>query len=66
LVPGDRIVHVGCASSHRAAALEACAFLIDRLKTDAPLWKQEVRSDGSATWVEAKTGDDERAERWRV
>jgi molybdopterin synthase catalytic subunit len=66
LIPGDRIVHVACASSHRAAALEACAFLIDQLKTDAPFWKREVRSDGSALWVEAKPGDDVMAERWRT
>jgi molybdopterin synthase catalytic subunit len=66
LIPGDRIVHVACASSHRTAALEACAFLIDQLKTNAPFWKREVRSDGSATWVEAKTGDDARAEQWRA
>jgi molybdopterin synthase catalytic subunit len=65
LRPGDRIVHVACGSSHRAAALEACAFLIDRLKTDAPFWKSEQRKDGSAEWVEAKTSDDESADRWR-
>jgi molybdopterin synthase catalytic subunit len=57
---------VACASSHRAAALEACAFLIDQLKTNAPFWKREVRTDGSATWVEAKTGDDLASERWRA
>ncbi len=66
LVPGDRIVHVACASSHRAAALEACAYLIDQLKTNAPFWKREVRTDGSATWVEAKAGDDVASERWRT
>jgi molybdopterin synthase catalytic subunit len=62
---GEPIVLVGTAASHRAEALEACAFLIDRLKTDAPFWKKEHRSDGSASWVDAKTSDDARADKWR-
>jgi molybdopterin synthase catalytic subunit len=61
---GEPIVLVGTAASHRAEALEACAFLIDRLKTDAPFWKKEHRVDGSADWVEAKASDDGRAARW--
>lgn len=61
---GEPIVLVGTAASHRADALEACAFLIDRLKTDAPFWKKEHRSDGSAHWVEAKDSDEIRATRW--
>ncbi len=61
---GEPIVIVGTASSHRADALEACAFLIDRLKTDAPFWKKEHYSDGSANWVDAKVSDDSRAARW--
>ncbi len=64
LVPGDRIVFVGTASSHRAAALDGCAFLIDWLKTKAPFWKREVMADGSGRWVEAKTADDSAAARW--
>jgi len=64
MVPGDRIVFVGTAAAHRSAALEACAFLIDRLKTDAPLWKREVRG-GAARWVEARESDDAAAARWR-
>jgi molybdopterin synthase catalytic subunit len=66
LVPGDRIVFVAAASRHRAAALEACAFLIDRLKTDAPFWKHERFADGRAAWVEARESDDAAAERWRT
>ena len=61
---GDPVVVVGAASLHRAAALEATAFLIDRLKTDAPFWKREHYADGTATWVEAKLSDDTRSERW--
>ena len=62
---GEAIVLVGTAASHRAAALEACTFLIDRLKTEAPFWKREHRSDGSAEWVSAKASDNERADSWR-
>lgn len=65
MVPGDRVVFVGTAAAHRAAALDACAFLIDRLKTEAPFWKREIRSDG-ARWVEARASDATAAERWRA
>jgi molybdopterin synthase catalytic subunit len=64
LVPGDPIVLVLAASAHRAAALEACAFLIDWLKTKAPFWKREEFADGAARWVEAKAEDDEAAAKW--
>ena len=64
LHPGDPIVFVGTAAAHRAAALEACAFLIDRLKTDAPLWKRETFADGRSTWVDARDADDAAAVRW--
>ncbi len=63
LEPGDRIVLVACASAHRQAALEACSFLIDWLKTKAPFWKLEEGPDG-ATWVEARESDDAAAARW--
>lgn len=63
MVPGDRIVFVATAASHRAAALEACAYLIDRLKTDAPFWKRETRGE-RAEWVEARESDVAAAERW--
>ncbi|MBO9712718.1 molybdenum cofactor biosynthesis protein MoaE [Sphingomonas sp.] len=63
MVPGDRVVFVATAAVHRAEALAACAFLIDRLKTDAPFWKKEVRGE-AAHWVEARAGDAERAAGW--
>jgi molybdopterin synthase catalytic subunit len=63
LVPGDRIVFVATASSHRKAALESCAFLIDWLKTKAPFWKLEEGADGEQ-WVDAREADDEAAARW--
>ena len=52
------------AAPHRAAALEATAFLIDWLKTRAPFWKSEQFADGQARWVEARGADDEAASRW--
>jgi molybdopterin synthase catalytic subunit len=64
LEPGDRIVLCAAASSHRQAALEACAFLIDWLKTKAPFWKLEETAT-EARWVEARAADDAAAEKWR-
>jgi len=64
LAPGARIVFVGTASRHRAAALESCAFLIDWLKTGAPFWKRESFADGTSRWVEARGEDDAAAARW--
>ena len=64
LAPGERIVFVGVASSHRRAAFAAAEFLMDYLKTRAPFWKLEERERG-ATWVEARESDDESAGRWR-
>lgn len=64
ILPGQPIVLVLAASRHRTAALEACAFLIDWLKTGAPFWKHEEFADGSTRWVEAKHSDDAAAARW--
>ncbi|MDF0489817.1 molybdenum cofactor biosynthesis protein MoaE [Sphingomonas sp. H39-1-10] len=64
MVPGDTVVFVATAARHRAAALEACAFLIDRLKTDAPFWKKETLA-GAERWVEPRDSDDAAAARWR-
>ena len=63
LVPGERIVFVGVASAHRQAAFQAAEFLMDYLKTRAPFWKLEEREAG-ATWVEARSEDDESVKRW--
>lgn len=62
--PGERIVFVGTTAAHRAAALEACAFLIDRLKTDAPFWKRETRGQ-DARWVGERDSDHHAADRWK-
>jgi molybdopterin synthase catalytic subunit len=61
--PGEVIVVVATASSHREAAFAAASFLMDYLKTRAPFWKQ-VESIQGKTWVEAKATDDAAAERW--
>lgn len=63
LEPGEDIVLVITASEHRAAAFEACAFLVDWLKTKAPFWKLEAGEDGGR-WVEAREADEEAARRW--
>ncbi len=65
LVPGDPIVLVATAAAHRHPALEACAFLIDRLKIDAPFWKHESYRDGRNHWVEPRASDASTADRWR-
>lgn len=64
LQPGDQIVLVAIASSHRADAFAACQFIMDYLKTQAPFWKKEHHADG-ARWVNALESDDQAAERWR-
>lgn len=65
LAPGDQIVLVAVASAHRGDAFAACEFIMDYLKTRATFWKKEHRPEG-ASWVEARTSDDEAAERWQA
>ena len=64
LEPGEQIVLVITASAHRQSAFEACAFLMDWLKTKAPFWKLE-ESDKGRSWVEAKQADNDAADRWQ-
>ncbi len=63
IAPGELIVLVVTASSHREAAFAAAEFLMDYLKTRAPFWKQVEKPDGKI-WVDAKSADDAAAERW--
>ena len=63
LEAGERIVLVAVGSPHREAAFEACAFLVDWLKTKAPFWKLEETPAGEK-WVDAHEGDDAAAARW--
>jgi molybdopterin synthase catalytic subunit len=64
LAPGDQIVLVVVAASHRGDAFAACEFLMDYLKSQAPFWKKETRPDGSAQWVDARVADDAALARW--
>ena len=63
MVPGDRIVMVGVASSHRGDAFAACEFIMDYLKTRAPFWKKESTPSGER-WVEARASDEVAERRW--
>jgi molybdopterin synthase catalytic subunit len=64
IAPGENIVLVVAASSHREAAFSAAEFLMDYLKTQAPFWKQ-VEARAGKTWIEAKDADDAAAARWQ-
>jgi molybdopterin synthase catalytic subunit len=63
IVPGENIVLVVTASSHREAAFQGAEFLMDYLKTQAPFWKREEGAAGSS-WVDAHDRDDSAAARW--
>ncbi len=65
LAPGAQIVLVAVASAHRGSAFDACEFLIDYLKTQAPFWKKETTAAG-ARWVDAREADDAALARWGV
>ena len=64
LEPGEKIVFVACASKHRQDAFDACNFLMDWLKTEAPFWKLEG-SQSRRNWVKKRESDDKAAERWK-
>jgi len=63
LRPGERIVLVATSSRHRDEAFDACRFIIDYLKTQAPFWKRESGRKGSR-WVEARDSDERAKEQW--
>jgi molybdopterin synthase catalytic subunit len=65
LQPGDQIMMVAVASAHRAEAFQACEFLMDYLKTQAPFWKKEHTPQG-ARWVDARVADDAALARWGI
>jgi molybdopterin synthase catalytic subunit len=65
LTPGEDIVLVVTTSSHRQDAFAAAEFLMDYLKTRAPFWKQ-VEQAGTTHWVDAKSADDQAADRWSL
>jgi molybdopterin synthase catalytic subunit len=65
LRPLDQIVLVAVTSGHRGQAFQACEFLMDYLKTQAPFWKKETTPDG-ARWVDARVSDDAALQRWGI
>ncbi|MGX9379783.1 molybdopterin synthase catalytic subunit MoaE [Pseudomonas sp. JQ36] len=65
LAVSEPIVFVGVSSKHRHMAFEACAFIMDVLKTRAPFWKRETTAQGSH-WVEARENDQNAALRWSL
>jgi molybdopterin synthase catalytic subunit len=65
LKPQDQIVLVAVTSAHRGMSFQACEFLMDYLKTQAPFWKKEVTPDG-ARWVDARVSDDQALARWGI
>ena len=60
----EPIVLVQVCAEHRAEAFSAAQFIMDYLKTQAPFWKREHRTDGSEAWVAAKNSDQQASERW--
>jgi molybdopterin synthase catalytic subunit len=65
LAPGDQIVLVAVTSAHRGQSFQACEFLMDYLKTQAPFWKKEATPAG-ARWVDARVSDDAALARWGI
>lgn len=63
LKPMEQIVLVAVTSAHRGEAFDACEFIIDYLKTQAPFWKKEQTPAG-ARWVDARVTDDEAMQKW--
>jgi molybdopterin synthase catalytic subunit len=65
LAPAAQIVLVAVTAAHRGEAFQACEFLMDYLKTQAPFWKKEVGPAG-ARWVDARVADDAALARWGI
>ncbi len=65
LAPLDQIVLVAVSSAHRGQSFQACEFLMDYLKTQAPFWKKEATPEG-ARWVDARVSDDAALARWGI
>ncbi len=65
ILPGGRIVLVGVAGSHRGEAFDACRYIVDFLKTEAPFWKKEYTASG-ARWVQARAADEAAREAWHA
>jgi molybdopterin synthase catalytic subunit len=61
---GETVLFAATAAAHRREAFEACDFLVDFLKTEAPFWKREIRRGGEA-WIEPTARDYSDRDRWR-
>ena len=66
LAVGENIVLVVTGSDHREAAMESCSFIMDKLKTVAPFWKKEARTDGATKWIEERESDIAAAAKWKT
>lgn len=68
LQPMDQIVMVAVTSAHRGESFQACEFVMDYLKTQAPFWKKEQTPEASsaARWVDARTSDDAALTKWKL
>ncbi|MFM2342623.1 MAG: hypothetical protein RLZZ592_2276, partial [Pseudomonadota bacterium] len=62
---GDQIVLVAVSSMHRGESFQACEFLMDWLKSEAPFWKKETTLEG-ARWVDARVSDERALARWGI
>lgn len=51
MLPGEPSVAIHVATAHRVAAFDTCRHLIERIKQDLPVWKQEFYDDGTAQWL---------------
>ena len=65
LQPLDQVVMVAVTSAHRGTSFQACEFLMDYLKTQAPFWKKEQTPHG-ARWVDARVSDDVALAKWGI
>ena len=65
LQPLDQVVMVAVTSAHRGESFQACEFLMDYLKTQAPFWKKEETPEG-ARWVDARVSDDAALAKWGI
>ena len=65
LQPLDQVVMVAVTSEHRGSSFQACEFLMDYLKTQAPFWKKEQTPEG-ARWVDARVADDAALAKWGI
>jgi molybdopterin synthase catalytic subunit len=66
LRPCEQIVFVGVCSPHRHDAFQACEFVMDYLKTEAPFWKKEYTVNGQARWLDARSSDSDALARWQA